>query len=181
MTFQLNSDAGVTITKNEISHNRTIQSCRDDNSGLYHLISGEHSTQGTVSVGGISVPLLHTMYDMTHQFLCIKLNYTFCFIDIPEFDRDNLQKFSKPVIVRVGQNAAFKIPFAPQESLVVSWFKDGTEIKEGGGIKIIREPNHSRLLLRDCLRTDTGKIKIQLKNPFGAVEATSQLIVLGTK
>lgn len=85
------------------------------------------------------------------------------------------------MIVRVGQNAAFKMPFPPQESLVVSWFKDGTEIKDGGGVKIVREPNHSRLLLRDCLRTDAGEIKIQLKNPFGAVEATSRLIVLGTK
>lgn len=85
------------------------------------------------------------------------------------------------MIIRVGQSAAFKMPFPPQESLLVSWFKDGTEIKDGGGVKIVREPNHSRLLLRDCLRTDAGEIKIQLKNPFGAVEATSQLIVLGTK
>ncbi|XP_040890311.1 immunoglobulin-like and fibronectin type III domain-containing protein 1 [Toxotes jaculatrix] len=146
---QVNSGSGVTITKDGTSHKLTIKSCRDDDSGLYRFVSGEHSTQGKVTVG-----------------------------DVPEFDPDDLHKFSKPVIVRVGQNAAFKMPFAPQESLVVSWFKDGTEIKDGGGVKIVREPNHSRLLLRDCLRTDTGEIKIQLKNPFGAVEATSQLIVL---
>lgn len=118
---------------------------------------------------------------MTQQFQCIKLNNTLCLIDVPEFDPDDLHKFSKPVIVRVGQNAAFKMPFPPQESLVVSWFKNGTELKDGGGVKIMREPNHSRLLFRDCLRTDMGEIKIQLKNPFGAVEATSQLIVLGKK
>lgn len=102
----------------------------------------------------------------------------FC-TDVPEFDPDDLHKFSKPVIIRIGQNATFKMPFTPQESLVVSWFRDGSEIKDGGGVKITREPNHSRLLLRDCLRTDAGEIKIQLKNPFGVVEATSQLIVLG--
>ncbi|XP_071351211.1 immunoglobulin-like and fibronectin type III domain-containing protein 1 isoform X2 [Trachinotus anak] len=146
---QLNTGPGVTITKDGTSHKLTIKRCKDDDSGLYRFVSGEHSTQGKVTVG-----------------------------DVPEFDPDDLHKFSKPVIVRVGQNAAFKMPFAPQESLVVSWFKDSTEIKDGGGIKIVREPNHSRLLLRDCLRTDTGEIKIQLKNPFGAVEATSQLIVL---
>lgn len=101
--------------------------------------------------------------------------------DVPEFDPDDLHKFSKPVIIRIGQNATFKMPFTPQESLVVSWFRDGSEIKDGGGVKITREPNHSRLLLRDCLRTDAGEIKIQLKNPFGLVEATSQLIVLGKK
>lgn len=117
---------------------------------------------------------------MPQQALCITLNYTLCYIGVPEFDPDDLHKFSKPVIIRVGQNAAFKMPFPPQESLVVSWFKDGNEIKDGGGAKIVREPNHSRLLLRDCLRTDAGEIKIQLKNPFGTVEATSRLIVLGT-
>lgn len=81
----------------------------------------------------------------------------------------------------MGQNAAFKMPFSPQEMLAVNWFRDGTEIKDGGGVKIVREPNHSRLLLKDCLRTDAGEIKIQLKNPFGAAEATSQLIVIGIK
>ncbi|XP_037634083.1 immunoglobulin-like and fibronectin type III domain-containing protein 1 isoform X3 [Sebastes umbrosus] len=146
---QLKSGAGVTITKDGTSHKLKIKSCTDDDSGVYRFVSGDVSTQGKVTVGGV-----------------------------PEFDPDDLHKFSKPVIIRVGQNAAFKMPFPPQESLVVSWFKDGNEIKDGGGAKIVREPNHSRLLLRDCLRTDAGEIKIQLKNPFGTVEATSRLIVL---
>ncbi|KAE8298274.1 Immunoglobulin-like and fibronectin type III domain-containing protein 1 [Larimichthys crocea] len=146
---ELKSGAGITITKDGTSHTLAIRSCQDDDNGVYRFVSGDLSTQGKVTVG-----------------------------DVPEFDPDDLHKFSKPVIVRVGQNAAFKMPFPPQESLVVSWFKDGTEIKDGGGVKIVREPNHSRLLLRDCLRTDAGEIKIQLKNPFGAVEATSRLIVL---
>ncbi|KAM7005965.1 immunoglobulin-like and fibronectin type III domain-containing protein 1 isoform 2-T2 [Tautogolabrus adspersus] len=146
---QLNSGAGITITKDGTSHKLTIQTCKDDDSGVYRFVSGDQSTQGKVTVGGV-----------------------------PEFDPDDLHKFSKPVIIRVGQNAAFKMPFPPQESLVVSWFKDCTELKDGGGVKIVREPNHSRLLLRDCLRTDAGEIKIQLTNPFGSVEATSKLIVL---
>ncbi|XP_029946944.1 immunoglobulin-like and fibronectin type III domain-containing protein 1 [Salarias fasciatus] len=146
---ELKSGSGISITKDGTDHKLSIQSCHDDHSGVYRFTSGELSTQGKVTVGGV-----------------------------PEFDPDDLHKFSKPVVVRVGQNAAFKMPFTPQESLVVSWFRNGTEIKDGGGVKIVREPNHSRLLFRDCLRTDAGEIKIQLKNPFGAVEATSQLIVL---
>ncbi|KAM6947839.1 immunoglobulin-like and fibronectin type III domain-containing protein 1 [Lycodopsis pacificus] len=146
---QLNSGAGITITKDGTSHKLTIQSCKDDDSGVYRFASGDQSTQGKVTIGGV-----------------------------PEFDPDDVHKFYKPVIIQVGQNAAFKMPFPPQESLVVSWFKDDTELKDGGGVKMVREPNHSRLLLRDCLRTDAGEIKIQLKNPFGAVEATSKLIVL---
>ncbi|XP_074524983.1 immunoglobulin-like and fibronectin type III domain-containing protein 1 [Halichoeres trimaculatus] len=146
---QLSSGAGVTISKDGMDHKLMIHSCQDDDSGVYRFVSGDLSSQGKVTVG-----------------------------DVPEFDPDDLHKFSKPVVIRVGQNAAFKMPFPPQESLVVSWFKDGTEIKDGGGVKILKEPNHSRLLLRDCLRTDAGEIKIQLSNPFGSVEATSRLIVL---
>ncbi|XP_010774280.1 immunoglobulin-like and fibronectin type III domain-containing protein 1 isoform X2 [Notothenia coriiceps] len=146
---QLNSSSEVKITKAGTSHNLSIRSCSEDDSGVYRFETGSVSTQGKVTVGVV-----------------------------PEFDPDDLHKFSKPVIVRVGQNAAFKMPLTPQEGLVVSWFKDGAELNDGGGVKIVREPNHSRLLLRDCLRTDAGEIKIQLKNPFGAVEATSRLIVL---
>lgn len=100
--------------------------------------------------------------------------------DVPEFDTEDLCKFSKPVIIRVGQNATFKMTFPSQESMVVSWLREGAEIKDGGGVKIVREPSHSRLLFRDCLRSDAGEIRIQIKNLFGVVEARSQLIVLGT-
>ena len=105
----------------------------------------------------------------------------FWFTDIPEFDPDDLHKFSKPVIVRVGQTGTFKMPFPPQDSLEVTWFKDGSELKDGGGVMMKTESNHSKLQFRDCLRSDTGEVKIQLKNPFGSVEATSQLIVVGMK
>ncbi|XP_056157218.1 immunoglobulin-like and fibronectin type III domain-containing protein 1 [Lampris incognitus] len=145
----LTSKDGRSIAKDGNVHKLTIESCAYDDAGLYRFVSGEHSTEGNVTVG-----------------------------DVPEFDPDDLHKFSKPVIVRVGQNATFKMPFSPQESLVIKWFKDGAEVKDGGGVKIVKEQNLCRLLFRDCLRTDTGEIKIQLKNPFGAVEATSQLIVI---
>uniref|UniRef100_A0A3Q3WI37 Uncharacterized protein n=1 Tax=Mola mola TaxID=94237 RepID=A0A3Q3WI37_MOLML len=146
---QLHSGAGIVITEDGTTHKMMIESCTSDDSGVYRFVSGSLNTQGKMIVG-----------------------------DVPEFDPDELHKFSKPVITRVGQNAAFKMPFPPQEALVVNWFSDGAQIKDGGGVKIVKEPNHSRLLLRDCLRTDAGEIKIQLKNPFGAVEAMSKLIVL---
>ncbi|KAK7916434.1 hypothetical protein WMY93_012195 [Mugilogobius chulae] len=134
----LSSGGGVTVLKEGLTHKIRFASCQEDDSGVYRFVAGELSTQGKVTVG-----------------------------DVPEFDPDDLHKFSKPVVVRVAQ-----------EGLVISWFKDGTEIKDGGGVKIVREPNHSRLLFKDCLRTDAGEIKIQLKNPFGEVEAVSRLIVL---
>lgn len=180
---QLNSGAGVTTTKSGTRHKLRIQSCKDDDSGVYRFVSGDQSTQAKVTVGGIIYsPLLwNTLNATTLSVHYTEKKYTLCLTGAPEFDPDDLHKFSKPVIIRVGQNAAFKMPFPPQGNLEVRWFRDGTEIKDGGGVKIAREPNHSRLLLRDCLRTDAGEIKIQLKNPFGAMEATSRLIVLGRK
>ncbi|KAM9799898.1 immunoglobulin-like and fibronectin type III domain-containing protein 1 [Syngnathus typhle] len=145
----IGAGAGISMSKKSTSHILTFENCRDEDSGLYRFVSGDQSTQGKVTVG-----------------------------DVPEFDPDDLHKFCKPLTVRVGHNATFKIPFAPQESLTVNWSKNGSEVKDGGGVKIVKEPNHSRLLFKDCLRADMGEIKIHLKNPFGTAEATSQLFVL---
>ncbi|XP_077459140.1 immunoglobulin-like and fibronectin type III domain-containing protein 1 [Stigmatopora argus] len=145
----LSSNARISASKNSTSHTLTFKNCQDEDSGVYRFVSGDQCTQGKVAVG-----------------------------DAPEFDPDDLEKFSKPLTVRVGQNANFKMPFAPQEALKVNWSKNGTEVRDGGGVKIVREPNHSRLLFKDCLRPDAGEIQIQLKTPFGTAEATSQLFVL---
>uniref|UniRef100_A0A3P8YZQ6 Immunoglobulin like and fibronectin type III domain containing 1, tandem duplicate 4 n=1 Tax=Esox lucius TaxID=8010 RepID=A0A3P8YZQ6_ESOLU len=94
------------------------------------------------------------------------------------FDADDLHKFSKPVTVKAGQNASWKMSYTPQDNLKVKWFKEGKELMDGGGVKLVKEANHSRLLLRECLRSDVGQIKIQLTNPYGTIEATSRLNVL---
>lgn len=99
--------------------------------------------------------------------------------DAPEFDRDELHKFSKPVVVKAGQTASFKMTFPPQGSLEIKWFKEGSELLDGGGVKVVKEPNHSRLQIKDCLLSDAGEIKIQLKSLSGTAEALSRLIVLG--
>ncbi|XP_058259707.1 immunoglobulin-like and fibronectin type III domain-containing protein 1 [Hemibagrus wyckioides] len=99
--------------------------------------------------------------------------------DVPQFDRDELCKFSKPVVVKAGQNATFKMMFPPQDSLEIKWFKEGSELIDGGGVKVVKESNYSCLQIKNCLQSDAGEINIQLKNLYGAVEALSRLIVLG--
>lgn len=101
------------------------------------------------------------------------------FTDLPEFDPDALQKFSNPVMLKAGQNASFKMSFPPQAFLEIKWFKKGSKLHDGGSVKVLNKSNHSHLQIKDCLRSDTGEIKIQLKNPFGSIEAVSSLIVLG--
>ncbi|XP_041944622.1 immunoglobulin-like and fibronectin type III domain-containing protein 1 isoform X1 [Alosa sapidissima] len=146
---KLSSEAGKELKKDGAIHKLMIQSAKDDHSGQYAFETAGIKTEASLTVG-----------------------------DVPEFDPDDLHKFSKPVIVKVGQNGSFKMPFEPQENLEIKWFKDGVELNDGGGVKIQRELNHSRLLMKDCIRSDAGEIKIKLKNPFGEIEATSRLIVL---
>uniref|UniRef100_A0A672R9V9 Immunoglobulin like and fibronectin type III domain containing 1, tandem duplicate 4 n=1 Tax=Sinocyclocheilus grahami TaxID=75366 RepID=A0A672R9V9_SINGR len=146
---KMTSKDGVVISKDGCTHKLIIQNCKDSDGGLYHFEVNGCKTEAMVRVG-----------------------------DLPEFDPDGLQKFSNPVIVKAGQSASFKMSFPPQASLEIKWFKNGLELLDGGSVKVVKESNHSRLQIKDCLRSDTGQIKIQLKNPFGSIEALSSLIVL---
>ncbi|XP_016374572.1 immunoglobulin-like and fibronectin type III domain-containing protein 1 [Sinocyclocheilus rhinocerous] len=146
---KLTSKDGVVISKDGCTHKLIIQNCKDSDGGLYNFEVNGCKTEAMVRVG-----------------------------DLPEFDPDALQKFSNPVIVKAGQNASFKMSFPPQASLEIKWFKNGLELLDGGSVKVVKESNHSRLQIKDCLRSDSGQIKIQLKNPFGSIEALSSLIVL---
>ncbi|NP_001133224.1 immunoglobulin like and fibronectin type III domain containing 1, tandem duplicate 4 [Salmo salar] len=146
---KLSTTDGIAIVKDGTRHTMTIHSSSEDDTGVYHIEAGGFKSEAKVTVG-----------------------------ELPAIDADDLHKFSKPVTIKVGQNASWKMPYTPQDNLEVKWFKDGKELKDGGGVKLVKEVKHSRLLLRECLRSDAGEIKIQLKNPFGTIEATSRLIVL---
>ncbi|KAI7808166.1 putative immunoglobulin-like and fibronectin type III domain-containing protein 1, partial [Triplophysa rosa] len=146
---KLTSTDGVMICKDGCTHKLIIQNCNDADAGLYEFEVNGCRTQATVRVG-----------------------------DLTEFDPDAWQKFSNPVMVKAGQSASFKMSFTPQASLEIKWFNKGSELHDGGSVKVLKESNHSRLQMKDCLRSDTGEIKIQLKNPFGSIEAVSSLIVL---
>ncbi|XP_066520129.1 immunoglobulin-like and fibronectin type III domain-containing protein 1 [Hoplias malabaricus] len=147
---KLSSKGGVTISQNQGIHKLTFQRCNDSDAGQYEFDASGCKTRVMLTVG-----------------------------DVPEFDPDELYKFSKPVTVKVGQTASFKLMFPPQDSLEIKWFKDVHELTDCGGVKVVKEINHSRLQIKDCLESDAGEIKIQLKNLFGTVEALSRLIVLG--
>lgn len=118
-------------------------------------------------------------YEINANKTACKLVISLVVSDAPEFDLDELHKFTNPVVVKAGQTASFKMMFPPQDSLEIRWFKDTHELMDGGEVKVTKEPNHSRLQIKDCLESDAGEIKIQIKNLYGAVEALSRLIVLG--
>lgn len=99
--------------------------------------------------------------------------------DPPRINQDDLAKFAEPVIIKVGQNATFKMDFVGREPMKVQWYNEGEEMLEDNHIRIEKSDSHSRLLLVKCQRKDSGEIKLKLKNEFGTIEALSRLIVLG--
>ena len=99
--------------------------------------------------------------------------------DPPRINLDDLAKFSEPVIIRMGQNATFKLTFSGGEPMKIQWYNEGEELLEDSNIKIEKSSYQSRLLLSKCPRKSSGEIKIKIKNESGTIEALSRLIVLG--
>ncbi|XP_062271951.1 immunoglobulin-like and fibronectin type III domain-containing protein 1 [Scomber scombrus] len=98
--------------------------------------------------------------------------------DPPRINPDDLAEFIKPIIIKSGKDAAFKMPFVGREPMKIQWFHDGEELLEDSHTRIEKSSSHSRLLLIKCPRKITGELKIKIKNECGTIEAISQLIVL---
>ncbi|XP_041638138.1 immunoglobulin-like and fibronectin type III domain-containing protein 1 [Cheilinus undulatus] len=98
--------------------------------------------------------------------------------DPPRFNADDLAELIKPVTIKTGKDAAFKVTFVGREPLKIQWYNEGEELYEDTNIKIERSSTHSRLVLTKCNRKTTGEIKIKIKNECGTTEAITQLVVL---
>lgn len=105
----------------------------------------------------------------------------FLLLDPPRINPDDLAEFIKPVIIKTGKDAVFKMSFVGQEPMKIQWYNEGEELFEDTHVKIEKSCTHSRLLLTKCQRKTSGEIKIRIKNECGTTEAITQLIVLGTK
>ncbi|KTG32988.1 hypothetical protein cypCar_00006994, partial [Cyprinus carpio] len=146
---KLESNDGITIVKDGAHHRLIIHDCQERDAGKYKF-----EAEGRKSEAALNVK------------------------DPPKIDADALSKFSKPVIVKAGENASFKLPFSGKEPIKIQWFKEDEELLEGHGVRIEKSSTDSRILLNKCQRKDTGEIKIKIKNEFATVEATSKLTVL---
>uniref|UniRef100_A0A3Q0RMS7 Immunoglobulin like and fibronectin type III domain containing 1, tandem duplicate 2 n=1 Tax=Amphilophus citrinellus TaxID=61819 RepID=A0A3Q0RMS7_AMPCI len=96
----------------------------------------------------------------------------------PKMDPDALGKFTKPVIIKAGENAQWKLPFSGGAPMTIHWYKDDDELLPALNVKIETSDSESQLRLIKCQRKDSGEVKIKIKNEFGTTEAISNLIVL---
>lgn len=81
--------------------------------------------------------------------------------------------------MKKGHKAIYKLPYIGREPIKVQWYLDGEELSDEANIKLEHSDGGSRLILTKLQRKDSGEVKIKLKNEFGAIEAISQLVVLG--
>uniref|UniRef100_A0A8C4DYP3 Immunoglobulin like and fibronectin type III domain containing 1, tandem duplicate 2 n=1 Tax=Dicentrarchus labrax TaxID=13489 RepID=A0A8C4DYP3_DICLA len=140
---------GVTIIKDGACHRLIIDCCKKDDGAVYRFEAEGRKSEATLNIQ-----------------------------DPPKIDADALGKFTKPVIIRAGENAEWKLPFSGGAPMNIQWYKDDDELLPGLNVKIETSATESRLRLTKCQRKDSGEVKIKIKNEFGTTEAVSKLIVL---
>ncbi|XP_053492546.1 immunoglobulin-like and fibronectin type III domain-containing protein 1.1 isoform X4 [Ictalurus furcatus] len=143
------STEGMTISKDGATHKLKIHKVSEEFAGKYKLEADGRKTEAMILVE-----------------------------DPPRFATKDLEEFAKPRVVKNNHKAEFKIPYIGCEATKIQWYKDGEELTTDANCKIGTTENSCRLSLNKLQRKDTGEIKIKIKNEFGTIEATTNLVVL---
>ncbi|XP_008278540.1 immunoglobulin-like and fibronectin type III domain-containing protein 1 [Stegastes partitus] len=146
---EITATDNICIVKDGTYRKLIIKNCKEEDSGKYKCEADGRKTEAALIVE-----------------------------DPPRINEDDLAEFIKPVKIKRGKDAAFKVTFVGREPMKIQWYNEGEEQLEDSQIKIERSSSHSRLLLTKCQRKISGEIKIKIKNEFGTTEAITQLIVL---
>ncbi|XP_034562794.1 immunoglobulin-like and fibronectin type III domain-containing protein 1 [Notolabrus celidotus] len=146
---ELTATDDICIVKDGLYRKVIIKNCKEDDAGKYRCEADGRKTEAVLGVE-----------------------------DPPRIDPDDLIEFIKPVTIKTGKEAAFKVSFVGREPLKIYWYNEDEELLEDTHIKIEKSSSHSRLLLTKCPRKITGEIKIKIKNECGTTEAITQLVVL---
>uniref|UniRef100_A0A3B3VDQ4 Immunoglobulin-like and fibronectin type III domain-containing protein 1 n=1 Tax=Poecilia latipinna TaxID=48699 RepID=A0A3B3VDQ4_9TELE len=145
----LTEEDSVKIIKDGACHILMIECCKKDDTAVYRFEAEGRKSEATLNIH-----------------------------DPPRLDPDALGEFTNPVIVRVGDNAEWKLPFSGGAPMNIQWYKNDDKLLPAVNVKIDTSDTESQLRLTKCQRKDTGEVKIKIKNEFGVIEAVSRLIVL---
>ncbi|XP_049590909.1 immunoglobulin-like and fibronectin type III domain-containing protein 1 [Syngnathus scovelli] len=145
----LTDDDGVQIIQDGAHHKLIIDCCNKEDGAVYRFESDGRKSEATLNIQ-----------------------------DPPKVDASALVKFTKPVVVKAGETAEWKLQFSGGEPMKIQWSKDDDELLPALNMRIEKSATSSKLRLAKCQRKDSGEIKIKIKNEFGTTEAISKLIVL---
>ncbi|XP_068172068.1 immunoglobulin-like and fibronectin type III domain-containing protein 1 [Antennarius striatus] len=146
----LTNDDGVKIIKDGACHKLIMDCCNKDDAGIYRFEAEGRKSDATLNIQ-----------------------------DPPKIDTEALGNFSKPIIIKAGKNAEWKLPFSGGAQMNIEWYKNDEKLLPAMNVKIQTSAGESKLYLTKCQRMDSGEIKIKIKNENGTAEAISKLIVLG--
>uniref|UniRef100_A0A8C7C7F6 Immunoglobulin like and fibronectin type III domain containing 1, tandem duplicate 3 n=1 Tax=Oncorhynchus kisutch TaxID=8019 RepID=A0A8C7C7F6_ONCKI len=169
------SDISVNMgNRGELECKLSSENCE----GIWYK-DGEEVTKAAFSEDGHAIPSQLRYIVATICSVFVLLNVCdMCVPDPPRVNPDDLADFSKPVIIKAGQSATFKLSIMGRDPMKIYWYNEGEELVEDKHINIEKSLTHSRLLLSKCQRKATGEIKIKIKNECGTIEGISRLIVL---
>ncbi|XP_029006620.2 immunoglobulin-like and fibronectin type III domain-containing protein 1 isoform X2 [Betta splendens] len=146
---EISTTDNINIVKDGTFRKLIIKNCKDDDAGKYKCEADGRKTEALLTVE-----------------------------DPPRINPDDLADFIKPVIIKTGKDAAFKLSFVGREPMKVQWYSEGEELLDDTHTRIDKSSTHSCLLLTKCQRKNSGEIKIKIKNECGATEAVTYLVVL---
>ncbi|XP_075881054.1 immunoglobulin-like and fibronectin type III domain-containing protein 1 isoform X2 [Nelusetta ayraudi] len=145
----LTSGDGVKMIKDGACHSLIIDCCSKDDSAVYRFEAEGRKSEATLDIK-----------------------------DPPKVESEAFDKFSKPVTIKAGENAEWKLPFSGGTPMNIQWYKNDDQLSPSTNVKIETSCSESKLRLTKCQRKDSGEVKIKIKNEFGTTEGISKLIVL---
>lgn len=87
-------------------------------------------------------------------------------------------KFRETVFVKAGETLKINADLAGRPAPVVSWTKDGKEIELRARIQIISTDTGTCVIVKDCIRRDSGQYALTLQNIAGTVTMPINCVVI---
>ncbi|XP_029438809.1 immunoglobulin superfamily member 22 isoform X2 [Rhinatrema bivittatum] len=104
---------------------------------------------------------------------------TIAIADPPVIDKSFLEALTaNPVSVKAGQTAVIKIPFKAKPMPKVTWYKDGIEVTEEAKVTMEKSSDYAQLVVKNCVREDSGSVMLKLKSDCGSAVAKLHLSVI---
>uniref|UniRef100_A0A672I9B6 Titin n=1 Tax=Salarias fasciatus TaxID=181472 RepID=A0A672I9B6_SALFA len=87
-------------------------------------------------------------------------------------------KFREAVYVKAGETLKINADLAGRPAPVVSWTKDGKEIELRARIQIVSTETSTCVIVKDCIRRDSGQYVLTLQNIGGTVNMPVNCVVI---